>query len=265
MSEPLCRSQGRSGSDGNVRAVGAVPEPLGHGKVAEILNGNLEIGAGHGIIRLLSSKGLVLFFAPRRLLLSLEQTDEALMLAFQKGETAAFEVLLKRHERGVYTFAKRHLGNRMQAEEVTQESFLRVIKASSRYRPTAGFRNYLYQIARNLCLDILRRRSRGMEEPSVDPNPAAMVESVPNGNPGPESRVGARQMRSALQRALDQLPPEQREVFLLKEVKDMKLQDVARVTGTNLNTVKSRLRYALAGLRERLSADGIGREADNGV
>jgi len=187
------------------------------------------------------------------------------MLAFQKGETAAFDVLLKRHERGVYTFAKRHLGNRMQAEEVTQESFLRVIKASSRYKPTAGFRNYLYQITRNLCLDILRRRAKGLEEAVAESNPGTLPESVPNGNPGPESKAGANQLRSALQRALDELPQEQREVFLLKEVKDLKLQDVARVTGTNPNTVKSRLRYALANLREKLSADGVGREADNGV
>ncbi len=197
--------------------------------------------------------------------MSREQTDEELMLAFQKGETAAFDVLLKRHERGVYTFAKRHLGNRMQAEEVTQESFLRVIKASSRYKPTAGFRNYLYQITRNLCLDILRRRAKGLEEAVAESNPGTLPESVPNGNPGPESKAGANQLRSALQRALDELPQEQREVFLLKEVKDLKLQDVARVTGTNPNTVKSRLRYALANLREKLSADGVGREADNGV
>ena len=197
--------------------------------------------------------------------MSREQTDEELMLALQKGETAAFDVLLKRHERGVYTFAKRHLGNRMQAEEVTQESFLRVIKASSRYKPTAGFRNYLYQITRNLCLDILRRRAKGLEEAVAESNPGTLPESVPNGNPGPESKAGANQLRSALQRALDELPQEQREVFLLKEVKDLKLQDVARVTGTNPNTVKSRLRYALANLREKLSADGVGREADNGV
>jgi RNA polymerase sigma-70 factor (ECF subfamily) len=63
-----------------------------------------------------------------------------------------------------------------------------------------------------------------------------------------------------LSRALQQLPPEQREVILLKEVRDMKLEDVARITGTNLNTVKSRLRYALLGLREHLSREGVSRE-----
>lgn len=190
-------------------------------------------------------------------------TDEELMLAYQKGESAAFEMLLRRHEKSIFSFALRHLGNRMQAEEVTQESFLRVIRAASRYKPKSSFRNYLYQVARNLCFDLHRKKSRGMEEVGLDSNPGASLDRVPNGNPGPESNVDALQVRSAIHRALLHLPPEQREVFLLKEVEDMKLQDVARITGTNVNTVKSRLRYALFSLREFLSGEGVGKEADH--
>ena len=187
------------------------------------------------------------------------------MLAYQKGDTAAFEILLKRYEKGIFSFALRHLGSPMQAEEVTQESFLRVIRAASRYKPRSSFRNYLYQVARNLCFDLHRKKGRRMEEVGQDSSPGASLDRVPNGNPGPESNVDALELRSALQRALLSLPPEQREVVLLKEVEDMKLQDVARITGTNLNTVKSRLRYALFSLREHLSTEGVGKEADNGM
>jgi len=197
---------------------------------------------------------------------SLEQlSDDELMLAYQKGDLEAFGVLLRRHQRAVFGFALRLLGNRTLAEEVAQESFLRVIKASSRYAAGSSFRGYLYQIVRNLCLDLLRKRSREPQEALAAGNPEVLPESIPNGNPGPESHAGSGQVRLALQRALRKLPPEQREVFLLKEVREMKLQDVARITGTNLNTVKSRLRYALAGLREHLSRQGVGQEDGHDV
>ncbi len=194
-----------------------------------------------------------------------QDSDEELVTAYQRGEPQAFEALLKRHERGVFNFSLRMLGNRMEAEEVTQESFLRFIRASSRYRTETGFRNYLYRIARNLCLDLLRKRSRGSVETPEAAGPEGRMESIPNGNPGPDAQADASRIRQALRKALRALPPEQREVFLLKEVRDMKLQDVASVTGTNINTVKSRLRYALLALREQLTREGLGKEAGHAV
>ena len=189
-----------------------------------------------------------------------ERSDEQLMKAFQKGETRAFEMLLLRHEKGVYRYALRMLADTMQAEEVAQETFLRVIQSAGRYEAKAGFRNYLYRIARNLCIDLLRKRPREAPTPLGDAESAGTPEGIPDGNPGPESHVGAGQVRAAIRRALSSLPADQREAFLLKEVRDMKLQDVADITGTNLNTVKSRLRYALIRLREHLSEQGIGKE-----
>jgi RNA polymerase sigma-70 factor (ECF subfamily) len=189
-----------------------------------------------------------------------ERSDEQLMLAFQKGDPRAFEMLLTRHEKGVYGFAFRMLGDSMLAEEVAQESFLRIIQSASRYRAKASFRNYLYRIARNLCVDLLRKRPREPRPPDLDAGSPGTPEGIPDGNPGPENDVGSAQLRSAVQRAVSTLPPDQKEAFLLKEVKGMKLQDVAAITGANLNTVKSRLRYALTRLREHLASQGIGKE-----
>ncbi len=188
-----------------------------------------------------------------------ERSDEQLMLAFQKGDTQAFEMLLTRHEKGVYGFALRMLGDSMLAEEVAQESFLRIIQSASRYRAKASFRNYLYRIARNLCVDLLRKRPREPRTPDLDAGSPGTPEGIPDGNPGPENYVEAAQLRSAIRRALATLPADQREAFLLKEVKGMKLQDVAAITGANLNTVKSRLRYALTRLREHLPSRESGR------
>ena len=186
-----------------------------------------------------------------------ERSDEQLMLSFQKGDTGAFEMLLTRHEKGVYGFARRMLGDSMLAEEVAQESFLRIIQSASRYRAKASFRNYLYRIARNLCVDLLRKRPREPRTPDLDAGSAGTPEGIPDGNPGPENNVEAAQLQFAIRRALTTLPADQREAFLLKEVKGMKLQDVAAITGANLNTVKSRLRYALTQLREHLSQEGV--------
>jgi len=194
-----------------------------------------------------------------------ERSDEQLMQAFQQGETRAFERLLLRHEKGLYRFALRMLADSMQAEEVTQESFLRVIQSAPRYEAKAGFRNYLYRIARNLCIDLLRKRPREALPMVGQGGPAATPDGIPDRNPGPESHAGAGQVRAAIRRALSSLPADQREAFLLKEVRDMKLQDVAAITGTNLNTVKSRLRYALIRLREHLSEEGIGKEMGHDV
>jgi RNA polymerase sigma-70 factor (ECF subfamily) len=189
-----------------------------------------------------------------------QTSDEALMLAYQEGDTSGFEVVLKRYEKGIYHFALRMMDDRMQAEEVTQECFLRVIKACSRYKVRASFRNYLYHIARNLCFDRLRKRPREGWNTQSDANPGDLLGLIPDTNPGPENQVSIEQVRRAICNAIQSLPPDQREVFLLKEVRDMKLQDVATITGTNLNTVKSRLRYALINLREQLSREGIARE-----
>ena len=124
-----------------------------------------------------------------------ERSDEQLMLAYQQGDTGAFETLLTRHEKGVYGFALRMLGDGMLAEEVAQESFLRVIQSASRYRAKASFRNYLYRIARNLCVDLLRKRPREPRTPDLDAGSPGTPEGVPNGNPGPEHNVGAAQLQ----------------------------------------------------------------------
>lgn len=189
-----------------------------------------------------------------------ERSDEQLLLAFQKGDTQAFETLLTRHEKGVYRFALRMLGDSMLAEEVAQESFLRIIQSASRYRAKASFRNYLYRIARNLCVDLLRKRPREPRTPDLDAGSTGTPEGIPDETPGPENNAEAAQLQLLIRRALATLPADQREAFLLKEVKGMKLQDVAAITGTNLNTVKSRLRYALARLRENLTEQGVGKE-----
>lgn len=180
-----------------------------------------------------------------------DESDETLMLRFQAGEPRAFEVLVSRHRTPVFSFLLRLTGDRGRAEDLCQEVLLKVVKASERWEARARFRTWLYAIARNLAVDEARRAVLRRADP---------LEGVPAADPGagPEGAVAAALLRPKLEAALAALPAEQREVFLLREHAGLRFAEIAEVTRTPENTVKSRMRYALETLRARLLALGVG-------
>ncbi len=184
-----------------------------------------------------------------------KQADEDLMRAYQKGEAAAFEVLLLRHERGVLNFVYRKVRDRDRAEELTQEVFLRVVRTAARYEPRAKFTTWLYTIARNLCIDesrkARRRRTVSLDETIGDDGEgSSRVERIIDTEAASGAGEIARsQFMEVLSEGLDALPEEQREVFILRHVEGMKFVDIAKVQDVSENTVKSRMRYAMAVLR----------------
>lgn len=192
-----------------------------------------------------------------------EVPDEELMAMFALGRAEAFEVLLTRHERPIIGYIMRSCGNRAKAEDLTQEVFLRVIKSAPKYRKTAKFTTWLYTIARNISIDAARRRS-GRPEVSLDrsiggkggdDNDKTFVANVADHRAEAGNVSLVRQdFRESLKLALAELPQEQREVFLLREVSGMKFREIADVVGVSENTVKSRMRYALETLRGHLQA-----------
>lgn len=182
-------------------------------------------------------------------------TDEDLMLAFQQGQVRAFEELVRRHEKGVFNFIFRFFGNREVAEEVFQESFLKVHQAADRYYPNGKFTTWLYTIVRNLCVDTFRRRKireavsldtgRDEEDPKLG-------DHIANDEVPPDIMASAREIEGALEMALQKLNPDQREVFLLREKEGFKFEEIAEMTKVSVNTVKSRMRYALESLKRAL-------------
>ena len=187
-------------------------------------------------------------------------TDETLMVLYQRGDRRAFGALVKRHHRPVYNFALRQLRSTESAEEVAQEVFLRVVQNASAFKHEARFSTWLYTIARNLCLDQLRRAAH-RRHPSLDQplGPAesshTLGDSVADARPevSAERALVSTQMLAIVSRAVEALPDEQREVFLLREVANLPFKEIAEVTGVAENTVKSRMRYALDRLRAALS------------
>jgi RNA polymerase sigma-70 factor (ECF subfamily) len=183
-----------------------------------------------------------------------KDSDEALVLRYQRGDVAGFEALLDRHRAGVFRFLVRFVGDRSRAEDLAQECWMRVIAAAPRWQERARFKTWLYAVARNLATDEARRAAhrqhRSLDGP-IAGAPSAW-ESVADGRRSPEDVANDALIRPALERAIAQLPPEQREVFLLREYEGVAFADIAEITGAPVPTVKSRMRYALEALRAEL-------------
>ncbi len=182
-----------------------------------------------------------------------QETDEALVARYQRGDVAAFEVLLDRHRPGVFRFLARFTGDEARAEDLAQECWMRFLDAAPRWSPEGRFKTWLYAVARNLATDEARRaahRSHAPLDARVRGQPLA--EAVPDGARAPEEAAGDAELRPRLLRAIAGLPPEQREVFLLREYEGIPFAGIAEVTGAPVPTVKSRMRYALEALRRAL-------------
>lgn len=172
--------------------------------------------------------------------------DEDLYERFRRGDSRAFETLYQRYRPQLYRYLQRLLGDEGEAQDLYQEVWLRVIHAREPFR--AGlFRPYLYRIGHNLAID--RRRRRHLHLVSTDDE---CREAVADPGPTPERWVEDADCRERLLKGLDSLPQEQREAFLLKEEGGLSLEQIALIAAVGRETIKSRLRYAMARLRQLL-------------
>jgi RNA polymerase sigma-70 factor, ECF subfamily len=184
-------------------------------------------------------------------------SDEDLMVQYQSGEVRAFEILLTRHRKPVFNFILRYVGDKETAEDLLQETFMRVIKGADAYKRQAKFTTWLYTIARNLCVDQTRRRKHrrhaSLDAPMAATEDSGSLMDVIPGNEMPSDRKSVnKELHETMQRAIAALSDEQREVFLMREFLDLPFKQIAEVVGVPENTVKSRMRYALEKLRLEL-------------
>jgi RNA polymerase sigma-70 factor (ECF subfamily) len=187
--------------------------------------------------------------------------DEDLMQRFGRGDAAAMEELVGRHGRPLFGFLVRSLGSRDKAEDAYQEVFLKVVRAAPGYQPRARFAAWLYTIARNVVIDMARRdrfrETESLDAPAFEDGDADRMSQVAGDDPDPEAVLRGREMQEALEAAIAALPGEQREVFLLRERTGLSFQEIADLTRAPLNTVKTRMHYALNHLRKALLAKGL--------
>lgn len=209
-----------------------------------------------------------------------ESDDAQLMARFVSGDTAAFEILYARHRGPLYRYFLHQCDHADAADELFQAVWARVIGARTRHEPRTNFTTHIYQIAHSHLVEYFRKSGRDLtrDTASVDAGsgeakPAAGADEqldpafasarwslvdweapAGGGSADPEAPLSAEQRAERLRSALEALPIEQREAFLLHEEVRMDLDDIATVTGSKAATVRSRLGYAVMKLSAALSA-----------
>lgn len=180
------------------------------------------------------------------------ESDEALMLAYAGGSSAAFDRLYARHRSGTYRYLLRHTGNAASAQEMHQDVWFKVVRARDGYTPDARFTTWLYTIARHRLVDHWRSQ-RGILFTSLqdEGTDTALDDLGMDDGSGvdPLSMTIDAQCGRRLVEALAGVPPAQRDAFLLHVEGGLSLPEIAALTSTSAETVKSRLRYAYKRLR----------------
>jgi RNA polymerase sigma-70 factor (ECF subfamily) len=183
-------------------------------------------------------------------------TDEQLLASYTRGDVLAMAALLRRYKRPLFTFVLRLNGDRHRAEDLLQEVFVRLIEHAHSYEGSARVKTWLYRIARNLSIDEMRRgkhRRHASLDASERDGQDNLHQRVADAAPAADRRAASGQLKDRIAQAIAGLPQDQREVFLLRQVEQLSFKEIAEITTCSENTVKSRMRYALARLQSALS------------
>jgi len=191
-------------------------------------------------------------------------SDEELILGCQRGDEASFDQLFERYRSRLFTFIWRYVRNREAAEDIFQETFVRVFTRAHSFRRRAKVSTWVYTIAANLCRDELKRRKRrptvSLDEPLPGQDPSQawthVVRLADESAEHPRESAEEAEHRAALWQAVDELPDELRVTLELQAQHGLKYREVAEVLGIPLGTVQSRIHNAVKLLRRRLR-DGL--------
>ncbi len=187
-----------------------------------------------------------------------DDTDEALMLAYAAGDAAAFTRLYDRHERPVHRFFRRQGVTPHQADDLLQDTWMAVVRGAERYTVDARFTTWLYVIARRKLIDQWRanRQHVLLDDAANDPDDDAdfdgssRLDRIADGDAvQPEVRAMSRQQAGRFVAAVEALPPAQREAFVMHVDGELTMEQMATITEVGVETLKSRLRYAMRRVR----------------
>lgn len=169
------------------------------------------------------------------------------------GEPAAFEALVRDNEKAVYRLCYRMLGEEQDALDASQEAFFKAYRSLGSFRRESRFSVWLYRLASNVCLDMLRKRPDAAPASLTDEEGAAL--DLPDSAPSPQEAAEAREQREAVRRALLKLSPDFRQAVVLRDVNGLSYEEIAGISGLEAGTVKSRIFRARRKLAELLAAD----------
>ena len=169
-----------------------------------------------------------------------QDPDAALMLAFQRGDQAAFRVLYERHARAMVAYCHRFVRDAARAEELAQDVFVKLHRAAHRYSPSARFKTFLYRVATNHCLNEVRRPEYAAREAApAGEGGAPDLDGLPSRQASPQEALEAGRLAGAVGRLLDGLPEKQRAAFVLCRFEGLSYEEIAEALETSVPAVKS--------------------------
>ncbi len=189
-------------------------------------------------------------------------SDEELMVRFKNsGNHQYFELLISRYRSKLYSVAFNLLGDAYEAEEIVQEAFIRVWRNYHNFRNNATFAGWIFTIIQNLCKDIWRVRRRKQHYEAIFYNPLSVqeqpdrnsrkaVDEIINAWSEPGAKAETAELRAFITSCLDQLPANQKEVVVLRDLEGHTYKNIASLTGVPIGTVRSRLHYGRQRLKE---------------
>lgn len=180
--------------------------------------------------------------------------EQDLILALQRGDESAFADLIARHEKKVYNLCLRMLGNEHDAEEAAQDAFLALWRSIGDFRGESSLSTWLYRLASNACIDLMRKNRRAANDVSIETEEGTW--EIADERAAPHEELERKEQLRSIREGLDALPPEYRQVLILRELQQLSYQEIVDVTGLELGTVKSRISRARQLLKNYLTASG---------
>ena len=184
----------------------------------------------------------------------MEESDAAAIALAKAGDSDGFRILVERHSRSVFRLAYRMTGNEADAEDVVQETFLRAHRMLDQYESRSAFSTWLYKIASNYSLDLLRARKRH-EERRVAPSSSEdldMLDRIPALDPAQDRLLHNKQLKTTLDRAMRDLSEQERTAFVLRHFEGLSIDQIGSVLNTGQSATKNSIFRAVRKLREAL-------------
>ena len=183
----------------------------------------------------------------------MDESDGAVVVRAQSGDGDAFRTLVERHSRSVFRLAYRMTGNEQDAEDVVQETFLRAFKQLNHYESRSSFSTWLYRIASNYSLDLIRMRKRHDDKRENDSEEGrSVLDTVAEPSPAQDRLVFGRQVQQRVSAAMDELSDLERSAFVLRHFEGLSIEEIGGMLGTSLNATKHSIFRAVQKLRRRL-------------
>ncbi len=170
------------------------------------------------------------------------------------GDLAAFEELVVTHQKLIYNLAYRMTGNEEDAFDVVQEAFLRAFKSIKRFNMNSSFGTWIYRIASNICIDLLRKRKKTRTYPLTQQDYCGKNSTrvIAQSDDLPEEQAERRDIRNKVRQAINNLPEDQRVIIILRDIQGRSYKEIGEILKLNIGTVKSRISRARAYLKEEL-------------